>query len=275
MRNVVVVLPQPSFGDSVATKFVRDTPGRRRRLVSSCASSLCDLGGFVHGSVVKNDDVYAVAIDDGVLLDAAEQLKHARRYRTAAQRAQAAAALGCKGDRLDVELDARRPRPQPRPEAARRRRAARPRRQWPLRLDVDRGPDFAAGIWVIDPVFVIDTVRQRSPTPARRPFARSGTSGAPASTTRTSAMPPRTSASGAPPSAPAVPRPPPATPVSATTSAPRSPTPATTSSTPSARSSAACSAGVEPAGRRLGVLRTRRFGRRERRRVPARVLRSM
>jgi hypothetical protein len=41
MRNVLVDLPQPPFGDTVATMFVRDTPGRRRRLVSkSCASSL-------------------------------------------------------------------------------------------------------------------------------------------------------------------------------------------------------------------------------------------
>ena len=35
--------------------------------------ALRDLGGFVHRTVVENDDVYAVRVDDGVLLDAAEQ----------------------------------------------------------------------------------------------------------------------------------------------------------------------------------------------------------
>jgi hypothetical protein len=38
-RKVLVVLPQPPFGDRVATTFVRDTPGSRRRLLSSWASS--------------------------------------------------------------------------------------------------------------------------------------------------------------------------------------------------------------------------------------------
>ena len=32
VRKVLVVLPQPPFGDRVATTFVRETPGRRRRL---------------------------------------------------------------------------------------------------------------------------------------------------------------------------------------------------------------------------------------------------
>jgi hypothetical protein len=38
-RNVLVVLPQPPFGDRVTTMLVRDTPGSRRRLLSSWASS--------------------------------------------------------------------------------------------------------------------------------------------------------------------------------------------------------------------------------------------
>src|SRR4051794_9706462 len=55
--------------------------------------ALHDLGGFVHRTVVENDAVYAVRIDDGVLLDAAEQIDRARRHLTAADRPHAAAAL--------------------------------------------------------------------------------------------------------------------------------------------------------------------------------------
>jgi hypothetical protein len=56
--------------------------------------ALRDLGGFVHRTVVENDDVYAVRIDDGVLLDAAAQVDRARRHLTPAHQRQAAAALG-------------------------------------------------------------------------------------------------------------------------------------------------------------------------------------
>jgi hypothetical protein len=77
--------------------------------VSSTAlhdQALRDLGGFVHRTVVENDRVYAVRIDDGVLLDAAEQVDHARRHLTPAHQRQAAAALGRKANKLEAELDA-------------------------------------------------------------------------------------------------------------------------------------------------------------------------
>ena len=45
--------------------------------------ALRDLGGFVHRTVVEDERVYAVRIDDGVLLDAAEQVEHAREHLTA------------------------------------------------------------------------------------------------------------------------------------------------------------------------------------------------
>src|SRR4051794_2584454 len=131
-----------------------------------------DLGGFVHRTVVENDDVYAVRIDDGVLLDAAEQLEHARRHLTPADWAQAAAALGCKAERLDAELDALAARARShalklRVDGALRDRAANGRYAWTF----DRGQDFAAGVWVIDPVFILDTIRQQladaASTPAR------------------------------------------------------------------------------------------------------------
>src|SRR4051794_39959364 len=68
--------------------------------------ALRDLGGFLHRTVVENERVYAVRIDDGVLLDAAEQLEHARRHLGTESHAEAAAALGCETDKLDSELDA-------------------------------------------------------------------------------------------------------------------------------------------------------------------------
>jgi hypothetical protein len=45
--------------------------------------ALRDLGGFVHRTIVENEHVYAVRIDDGVLLDGAEQVEHARNHLTA------------------------------------------------------------------------------------------------------------------------------------------------------------------------------------------------
>jgi hypothetical protein len=136
--------------------------------------ALRDLGAFVHRTVVENDDVYAVRIDDGVLLDAAEQLAHARRTLTKAQRTQAAAALACTPDKLDSELDSLTARARScglklRVDGSLRDRAANGRYAWTF----DRGQDFAAGIWVIDPVFMIDAVREQladadaATTPAR------------------------------------------------------------------------------------------------------------
>jgi hypothetical protein len=121
-----------------------------------------DLGGFVHRTLVENDDVYAVRIDDGVLLDAAEQIDRARRHLTAAHRPHAATALGCAADKLDAELDTLTARARShalklRVDGALRDRAANGRYAWTF----DRGQDFAAGIWVIDPVFMLDTVHQQ------------------------------------------------------------------------------------------------------------------
>jgi hypothetical protein len=116
----------------------------------------------VHRTVVENDDVYAVRIDDGVLLDAAEQIAHARRHLTPAQHRQAATALSCPPDKLGAELDTLAARAHSdalklRVDGPLRDRAANGRYGWTF----DRGQDFAAGIWVIDPVFMIDTVRQQ------------------------------------------------------------------------------------------------------------------
>src|SRR3954447_15921460 len=124
--------------------------------------ALRDLGGFVHRTVVEDERVYAVRIDDGVLLDAAEQLEHARRHLSAERHAEAAAALGCETDKLDPELDALAARAKSsalklRVDAPLRDRAANGRYGWVF----ERGQDFAAGIWVIDPVFMLDAVRHQ------------------------------------------------------------------------------------------------------------------
>src|SRR3954470_2168024 len=124
--------------------------------------ALRDLGAFVHRTVVEDETVYAVRIDDGALLDAAEQLERARAQLAPAIRPQAARLLGCAPDKLDRELDALASRARTRAlklhvDAALRDRAANGRYAWTF----DRGRDFARGIWVVDPLFLLDTVREQ------------------------------------------------------------------------------------------------------------------
>ena len=44
--------------------------------------ALKDLGAFVHRTVIEDEHTYAVRIDDGVLLDAHEQIQQARPHLT-------------------------------------------------------------------------------------------------------------------------------------------------------------------------------------------------
>ena len=97
--------------------------------------ALRDLGAFVHRTLVEDEHAYAVRIDDGALLDAAEQIARARAQLTAADRRQLAGILDCPADKLDARARrARRPRQDDGVQAARRRRAARARPHRPLRL---------------------------------------------------------------------------------------------------------------------------------------------
>jgi hypothetical protein len=123
--------------------------------------ALQDLGAFVHRTVVEDERTYAVRIDDGALLDATEQIDHARPHLHDDGRRQLAAILGCEADRLDRELDTL--------AAGARTRSAKVRITSEIRDRArngryafvhDRGRDFAAGIWVIDPAFMIDLVHQ-------------------------------------------------------------------------------------------------------------------
>ena len=121
-----------------------------------------DLGAFVHRTVVEDSDTYAVRIDDGVLLDAHELIERARAHLIAAGQEQVATILGCPIEKLDTELDALAARAKTKalkvPIGADVRDRARVGRYAYVQ---DRGRDFAASIWVVDPAFMIDLVHEQ------------------------------------------------------------------------------------------------------------------
>jgi hypothetical protein len=128
--------------------------------------ALRDLGGFVHKTIVEDTGVYAVRIDDGALLDAHEEIERARGHLTD-QHAQALEAMFAMaegdGGKVDVEseLDVLAQRAKSaalkiRVDTGMRDRAANGRFGWVHR----RGEDFADGIWVVDPLFLIDCAHQ-------------------------------------------------------------------------------------------------------------------
>ena len=124
--------------------------------------ALRDLGAFVHRTVVEDEHTYAVRIDDGALLDAAEQIDHARPHLNDDGRRQLAAILGCEAKRLDRQLDALAARAKTRSAKIRITSEIRDRaRNGRYAFAHDRGPDFAAGIWVIDPAFMLDLVHEQ------------------------------------------------------------------------------------------------------------------
>ena len=59
----------------------------------------------MHRTVIEDEHTYAVRIDDGAMLDAAEQIEHARAHLTAGGRQQLAGILDAEPDKLDAELD--------------------------------------------------------------------------------------------------------------------------------------------------------------------------
>ena len=129
-----------------------------------------DLGAFVHRTVIEDEHTYAVRIDDGAMLDAAEQIEHARAHLTPAGRQQLAGILDAKPDKLDTELDAlsarartRAPKIRITPEIRDRARTGR------YAFVHDRGQDFAAGIWVVDPAFMIDLAHEALQTGSDEP----------------------------------------------------------------------------------------------------------
>ena len=124
--------------------------------------ALQDLGAFVHRTVVEDEHTYAVRIDDGAMLDAAEQIEHARAHLTAHGQRQLAAILGCELERLDAELDKLAARAKTRTVKLRITGDARDRaRNGRYAFVHERGRDFAAGIWVVDPAFMLDLAHEQ------------------------------------------------------------------------------------------------------------------
>jgi hypothetical protein len=124
--------------------------------------ALRDLGGFVHRTLVEDDHTYAVRIDDGALLDAAQHVELARAHLAPTEREQLARILACEPGKLDAELDTLTTRAktnalkiQITPETRDRARVGR------FAFVHQRGQDFADGIWVINPVFIIDLVHNQ------------------------------------------------------------------------------------------------------------------
>jgi len=135
-------------------------------------AALRDTGGFVHRTLVETD-TYAVRIDDGALLDAHEEVKRARPHLDEQAQKQLAGILGCDPDQVQRELDTLEARAKDKALKVRitggiRDRAANGRYGF---VD-ERGRDFAASIWVVDPVFIIDLCAEQAKdasdgTPAR------------------------------------------------------------------------------------------------------------
>jgi ParB-like chromosome segregation protein Spo0J len=202
--------------------------------------ALHDLGAFVHRTVVEDESVYAVRIDDGALLDAAEQLERARAQLTAATRPQAASLLGCAADKLDRELDALGARAQARSRSTRSCATAPPTAATPGRSTAAATSPAASGSSTRCSCSTPSTSACR-PTTATSPPARRATSPARGCAMRTCRQPPSRIADSARRHASVAPRRPRATSDSDTTSAPASPIPPLSSSTPCGGSSATSS----------------------------------
>jgi hypothetical protein len=123
-------------------------------------AALKDMGAFVHRTIVEDEHAYAVRIDDGAMLDGTEQIEQARRHLTETGRQQLTGILGCDPGELDRELDALAVRAKTRALKVRITSETRDRaRNGRYAYVHERGQDFAAGIWVVHPVFMLDLVR--------------------------------------------------------------------------------------------------------------------
>jgi len=103
-----------------------------------------------------------VRIDDGAMLDAAEQIEHARQHLDTDGQRQIAGILRCQLERLEAELDTLTARAKSRALKLRITGDVRDRaRNGRYAFVHDRGRDFAAGIWLVDPVFMLDLVHEQ------------------------------------------------------------------------------------------------------------------
>ena len=139
-------------------------------------SAARDLGAFVHRTIVEDEHTYAVRIDDGALLDAAEQIERARPHLTPTARKQLARILACEPGKLDRELDTLTARARAKAlkitiTAEVRDRARVGRFAYVHR----RGQDFADGIWVVNPLFIIDLAHEQLKNHSDEPAAHEET----------------------------------------------------------------------------------------------------
>ncbi|MDO8208968.1 ParB N-terminal domain-containing protein [Conexibacter sp. CPCC 206217] len=118
-----------------------------------------DLGAFVQRTVVEDEQVYAVRLDEGDLLDTDELLRAATNHLGDDDRARVSSVLACDEEDVDRQLVALRSKTRThsrhvRVEGSTRDRAANGDFAWVY----DRGGDFAPTVWLVDPVFAIDLV---------------------------------------------------------------------------------------------------------------------
>jgi hypothetical protein len=143
----------PELTDAVASRITsRDLHDRAQE----------DMGAFVHLTVVEDEHVYAVRIEDGAMLDAHKQLEDARAHLGAGQIDQIAQVLECKSDEVEKKLDelagaAKRKAQMLRVDGLLRDRAANGNYAYVY----DRGADLAPSMWIIDPVFTIGLVHEQ------------------------------------------------------------------------------------------------------------------
>lgn len=124
--------------------------------------ALKDLGAFVHRTVVEDEHTYAVRIDDGAMLDGHQQVQQARAHLNGDATGQLAGILGCEPDKVQKELDTLAARAKTNALKVRITGETRDRaRAGRYAFVHDRGQDFAATIWVIDPVFMLDLVHEQ------------------------------------------------------------------------------------------------------------------
>ncbi len=124
--------------------------------------ALASIGAFVQRTVVENEDLYAVRLDEGLaIIDGHEHIERARAHLTDPGRETLATAIACKPEELDPELGKLAERAERASfkldvDRALRERASAGRYAWVY----DRGADYADAVWVIAPEFVIGAINE-------------------------------------------------------------------------------------------------------------------
>jgi ParB-like nuclease domain len=145
----------PQLAEAVAEQITsRDLHDKAQR----------DLAGFVHKTVVEKEDVYAVRIELGRLLDGHDEIERARQQLAGdQQRQRLAEAVGCELDKLDTELDTLTRHAKSKALKIRVDEFLRDRATHGRYAYVEhRGEDFAAMVWITDPVFTIGLVAEHA-----------------------------------------------------------------------------------------------------------------